>query len=182
MKPQGGSILLSEPFALDSNFKRAAILLCEHSGEGSLGFILNKPLNMRINELIHDFPEFDAEVFYGGPVQTDSVHYVHNLGELLEDSVEVGSGVYWGGNFEKLKFLVSHELVKPRNIRFFVGYSGWSGGQLADEMDYGSWVLAEMDSNYIFKSEPRELWSQIMKNKGDNFAVIAQMPDSISFN
>ena len=167
---------------VDMNFKRSAVLLCEHNEEGSLGFILNKRLEMRVDELIADFPEFDAEVFFGGPVQTDTIHYVHNVGELLEESMMVAEGVFWGGNFEKLKFLITSQLIKPENIRFFVGYSGWSEGQLLDELTYGSWVVAEMDTNYRFKSKPEDLWQQIMGNKGDTYSVIAQMPDGANWN
>lgn len=179
---KNGKVLLAEPFMLDPNFKRSAVLLCEHNEEGSLGFIMNKPLNMQINELIEDFPEFESEVFFGGPVQTDTIHYVHNVGDLLEESVSVVDGVYWGGNFEKLKFLVDSQLILPHNIRFFVGYSGWSEGQLMDEMTYGSWVLADMHANYLFKSKPKQLWRQVMYNKGDAYTVIAQMPEAPSWN
>ena len=177
-----GTVLLAEPFMLDPNFKRSAVLVCEHNEEGSVGFIMNKPLKMRIDELIDGFPEFDSEVFFGGPVQTDTIHYIHNVGDLVEDSVKVADGVYWGGDFEKLKFLIASNLVLPHNIRFFVGYSGWSEGQLNDEMGYGSWVLAEMDANYLFKSEPKKLWTQVMYNKGDTYSVIAQMPETSNFN
>ncbi len=179
---KNGKVLLAEPFMLDPNFKRSAVLLCEHNEEGSLGFIMNKPLNMQIDELIEDFPEFEAEVFFGGPVQTDTIHYVHNVGDLLEESVPVVDGVYWGGDFEKLKFLIDSQLILPHNIRFFVGYSGWSEGQLMDEMTYGSWVLADMDPNYLFKSRPKQLWRQVMYNKGDAYTVIAQMPEAPSWN
>ncbi len=177
-----GKVLLAEPFMLDPNFKRSAVLLCEHNKEGSVGFIMNKPLNMQIDELIEDFPEFDSEVFFGGPVQTDTIHYIHNVGSLLDDSIWIADGVFWGGDFEKLKFLITSHLIQPHNIRFFVGYSGWSEGQLKDEMIYGSWVLAEMDANYLFKSKPNHLWKQAMYNKGDAYTVIAQMPDSSNWN
>ncbi len=173
---------MAEPFMLDANFKRAAVLLCEHSEEGSIGFILNRKLDMRVDELVADFPEFKAPVFFGGPVQTDTIHYLHNVGELLEDSRLISPGVWWGGNFEKLKFLISSKLIEPHNIRFFVGYSGWSEGQLADEMGWGSWVAADMHPNYLFKTKPDQLWSQIMSNKGDTYTVIASMPDSVSYN
>ncbi len=179
---KSGSVLLSEPFMADPNFKRAAVLLCEHGDEGSVGFIFNKKLDVRVDELISEFPEFDAPVYFGGPVQTDTIHYIHNQGELLEDSRKVADGVWWGGDFEKLKFLISSNLITPVDIRFFVGYSGWSEGQLMEEMSYGSWVVADMHPNYVFKSQPDMLWSQIMANKGDAFSVIATMPDTANWN
>ncbi len=181
-KLKSGNVLLAEPFMLDSNFKRSAVLLCEQNEDGSIGFILNKKLDMRVDELIADFPEFDVPVYFGGPVQTDTIHYVHNVGDLLEESRPIADGVWWGGSFEKLKFLITSELIKPTNIRFFVGYSGWSEGQLEDEMSIGSWVLANMHPNYLFKSHPDELWEQIMANKGDTYTVIATMPDGMTLN
>jgi putative transcriptional regulator len=180
---KAGKILLAEPFMGDLNFKRAAVLLCDHSQEGgSTGLILNKPLQTNIDDLIDGFPEFESEVYFGGPVQTNSIHYLHNVGDLLEDSVEVHRGVYWGGDFDKLKFLIRSKLIEPHQIRFFVGYTGWSEGQLDDEIHYGSWVLANMDANYVFNAEPELLWRSIMTDKGNTFSVIAQVPDDFSWN
>lgn len=178
-----GNILLAEPFMIDPNFKRSVVLLCDHTKEeGTVGFVLNKNLGLKINELILEFPAFDTEVYYGGPVQTDSIHYIHNVGDILENSTPVVEGVWWGGDFEKLKFLISADLVQPHNIRFFVGYSGWSPGQLNKEMDHGSWVVTEMYANYLFKSEADSLWQQVMKNKGDRYEVIADMSDGVNWN
>ena len=177
-----GNLLLAEPFMLDTNFKRAAVLLCDHSEEGSLGFILNKRLQMRVDELIAEFPEFSAPVYYGGPVETDTIHYLHNVGDLLENSRKVADGVWWGGSFEKLKFLISSSLVQPQNIRFYVGYSGWSEGQLEDEMKWGSWITADTHANYVFKSPPDALWSQVLANKGNAWAVIATLPEEVAWN
>lgn len=184
VKPEikSGVILLAEPFMLDPNFKRTALLLVEHNEEGTIGFVLNRPVEMRVDELIPDFPEFEGEVFFGGPVQTNTVHFLHRMGDLLEDSQEVIPGIFWGGDFEKLKFLISRGLITERDIRFFVGYSGWSEGQLLGEIGYGSWVPAPMDRNYLFSSAPEKLWSQVMSNKGNLYEVIADMPDSASFN
>lgn len=181
-KLQSGSILLAEPFMVDPNFKRTAVLLCEHSEDGSIGFVLNKKLDVSLNELLSDFPEFDTMVYFGGPVQTDTIHYIHNVGDLLDESRKIADGVWWGGNFETLKVLIQTELIKPENIRFFIGYSGWSEEQLEEEMESGSWVTADMHPNYVFKSRPDSLWSQIMSNKGDLFTVIANMPDSVTYN
>ena len=177
-----GKLLLAEPFMLDPNFKRAVILMCDHANDGSVGFILNKALDMQINELVNDFPNIDAKVYYGGPVQTNTLHFVHRKGDLLEDAQLVTHGVYWGGDFEKLKFLIDSKMIEARDIRFFVGYSGWSDGQLSNEMVSGSWVMADMDSNYLFKVKPQLLWKNIMQLKGSTYSVIAQMPDVAIWN
>lgn len=179
---QKGKVLIAEPFMLDPNFKRGVILLCEHEKEGSIGFILNKSLDMGVSDLIADFPDFEASVYYGGPVQKDTIHYIHNVGDLLENSNQICPGVYWGGDFEKLKFLIRSQLIEPKNIRFFIGYSGWSETQLEDEIEIGSWVLGDMDANYLFKNKPLSLWKKALQNKGDTYSVIAQMPDGLSMN
>lgn len=182
MQIESGKILLAEPFMADPYFRRAAVLLCEHHAQGSMGFILNKGVDIGINDIVSPFPLFEAEVFYGGPVQTDTLHYVHNMGEVLDDSVFVCQGVWWGGDFEKLKFLIRTGLMHPENVRFFVGYSGWSGGQLEEEMEQGSWVTADMDANYVFKTPPAHLWSHAMYNKGNRYEVIADLPEVMHWN
>jgi putative transcriptional regulator len=177
-----GMVLLAEPFMVDPNFKRSAVVLCDHQELGSMGFILNKPLEIKVEDLLTDFPAFPGLVYYGGPVATDTIHYIHNVGDLLEDSVKIKRGVYWGGDFEKLKFLIESQLILPKNIRFYVGYSGWSSGQLDNELGYGSWLIADLHANYVFKTKSQQLWRQIMQNKGNAFSVIAQMPDAVNWN
>ena len=178
-----GSALIAEPFMYDHNFGRSVILICDHNEiDGTVGFVVNKKTPYKINQLIEDFPEFDAPTFSGGPVETETLHYIHNVGDLLEGSVEITQGIYWGGHFDKLKFLIQSELIKPNNIRFFIGYSGWDAGQLEGELTHGSWILDEVYSNYIFKIKPNHLWSEILSNKGNTYSVIAQMPDSIRSN
>ena len=179
---QSGTVLLAEPFMLDQNFKRATLLLVEHNEEGSLGFILNRKVSMRVDKLVDNFPEFDAPVYFGGPVATDTVHYLHRRGALLDESQEISKGVYWGGNYEKLKVLIGQGLITPRDVRFFVGYSGWSPRQLDEELAAGSWVTAPMYPNYLYKSKPENLWSQVMTNKGSTFSVIASMDEQPHFN
>ncbi len=177
-----GILLLAEPFMMDPNFKRAVVLLCDHHKAGDLGFVLNRPMNMGINELIKDFPEFKSTVYYGGPVQTDSIYYVHSAGDILDDSIYVGKGLYWGGDFEKLKFLIQTEIITPKDIKFFIGYSGWSEGQLSEEVSTKSWIKAEMHPNYIFKTRYSNLWELVLHHMGDNYSVLARIPDHISWN
>ena len=88
------------------------------------------------------FPEIESELFYGGPVGTDTPHYIHNVGDLLDESVQVMRGVYWGGNFDKLKFLIQQQLILPENIRFFIGYSDGPKGTTGRN-EYRSWIASE---------------------------------------
>ncbi len=184
MKLKKGNILIAEPFMEDGNFKRSVICICDHHKvDGTVGFILNRKMNTRLSELIQEISTEEVfDIYYGGPVAVDTIHYIHNVGDLIEDSIQVSRGVFWGGDFEKLKFLINSEMIKPSNIRFYIGYTGWSAGQLEEELKTGSWVVSKIDPNYIFKSPSRQLWKQTMTNKGDRYSVIAQMPNSISLN
>jgi len=178
-----GTALIAEPFMFDSTFGRSVITICEHDeDEGTVGFVINKKTPYKINQLVEGVDDFDAPTFFGGPVSPGTLHYLHNVGELLDGSVPICPGIYWGGQFEKLLALINAELIKPSNIRFFLGYSGWDGGQLNDELTYGSWIVDNIDPNYIFKSNPKHLWKQILSNKGDTYSVIAQMPNSTRIN
>ncbi len=179
---RAGKVLIAQPFMEDPQFKQSVIVICEHTQDGSLGFVLNKPLKMNVNELVSEFPEQEFELYFGGPVATDTIHYIHNSRDLLEDSQEISKGVFWGGDFEKLKFLIRSELIKPGDIKFFVGYSGWSSGQLEDELKGNSWFMGEMDANYAFNSHSYSLWKKVLQVKGDTFSVIAQMNEGFSKN
>jgi len=163
-KVEAGTVLIAQPFMPDSYFRRGVVVICEHRLDGSIGFILNKTVEMNIC------------------VATDTIHYIHNVGAILDGSTEIARGVYWGGDFDKLKFLVKSELVKPHNIRFFVGYSGWSEGQLDEELASGSWLVDSMDANYAFKHNKGDLWQTVLNNKGEIYTVIAQMDEFQALN
>lgn len=177
-----GTILLAEPFMIDENFKRSAVLLVDHGDDGSVGFILNRKTDVVIDQLVDDFPACDAPVYFGGPVGTDTVHYLHRKGDLLPGSDEVAKGVFWGGDYAQLKTMIDTKVIDQRDIRFFVGYSGWSNRQLSQEIDGGSWVIADADANYVFNSQSETLWSKVMKHKGRNFEVIGDIDDGPRYN
>lgn len=179
-----GRILIAEPFMLDPVFKRTVISIVDyHPKDGTIGFILNRPIKMQIADLVADFPDFEAYVSYGGPVATDTIHFLHNVGELIDESRRVMPGLYWGGDFSKLKFLIQSEMITPANVRFFVGYSGWEAQQLNGELDQDTWLISDMDPNYAFK-EPKnkKLWKQVLTHMGNVHAVIGQMPEGNSLN
>lgn len=181
-KPSKGTILISEPFLADPYFKRSVVLLSEHTEEGSIGFILNKPTNISVNEAISDFPQIDSMLYFGGPVQTDSLQYIHRLGDKLEGSQPIFDGLYWGGNLEKLKEMISLKQVQASDIRFFVGYSGWDSTQLNQEIDEKSWIVSQGATQHAFFDEPKKLWSDVLKSMGNEFRMLANYPEDPSLN
>lgn len=174
-----GKLIIAEPFMQDGFFKRSVVLITDYHDTGTVGFILNRPVKINIKSLISDFPEFPGAVYVGGPVENNTVHYLHTAGNLLEGSKEVIPGVFWGGDFNELKFLASQKVIKPHDIRFFVGYSGWSPGQLEHEMqETNSWLVEQADPNYIFYNQKEtDLYQQIMQHKGHNFSILASTPE-----
>lgn len=182
MDIHAGNIMIVEPFMLDPHFKRAVVLICEHHDLGTTGLLLNKPIEVYIHKIVPGFPESKAQVYIGGPVEVDSLHFLHNVGDMLDDSLEISKGIYWGGDFEKLQFLMETGVIKDNNIKFFLGYTGWSEGQLEEELKEQTWIIDQMDPNYLFKIKPIVLWQTVLHNKGDRFTVIAQIPDTESLN
>lgn len=182
-KPEKGKILISEPFMIDPSFKRTIVLLCEHdNSEGTLGFILNKPTDLTINQLVEDLPEFEAPVFYGGPVQLNTLQFVHRAGDIIEGSIKIKDGLYWGGSFEILKLLIESGHVHPSDFRFFIGYSGWSASQLENEMKVKSWIVTSSKVEDIFSDEPDKLWRDTLKGMGKKFSILASFPEDPSVN
>ena len=177
-----GSFLVSQPFMLEGSFRRSVIFLAEYNDKGALGFIINRPMDYKADELMMDFPQFGDSAYFGGPVATNTIQYVHLRGDILDDSIEIINGIYWGGDFEKLKILIQEGLITDKELKFYVGYTGWSAGQLEDEIKHGSWIIAPSDTNLIFNTGNELTWKKVLEDLGENFEVIAQMPESFYLN
>ena len=95
--PKKGDLLISEPFLADPNFERTVIFLCEHNEEGSFGFILNKRSLLRLDEVLEDLPEAEVDLYVGGPVQQNSLHFLHQASSVIDGGVEIVPGISWGG-------------------------------------------------------------------------------------
>ena len=133
-KLKKGNLLIAEPSITgDIDFNRAVILLADHGKDGSVGFILNKPLDFSISDLL---PEITSEftVYKGGPVEQDNLYFIHNVPEMISESIEISNGVFWGGDFEATKILINNGQISKDNIRFFLGYTGWEARQLQNEI------------------------------------------------
>jgi len=177
-----GNILISEPFLADNYFRRSIVYLTEHNDEGSLGFVLNKPLGISINEIVDDFPVCDHKVSVGGPVSNNTVHYIHTLGAQIPDSVEVGDGIFWGGDFDLVKQLIAEGSVKPNELRFFLGYAGWSAGQLDGEMQEHAWLVGRIPPRMIMQEVNPEFWKKTLASYNNKYRAWANFPEDPGLN
>ena len=180
---QKGHLLIAEPSIIgDISFNRAVILLADHSNEGSIGFILNKPLQYTLSELI---PEIDAsfEIYSGGPVEQDNLYFIHSIPELIPDSIEIANGIFWGGNFEITQNLINDGRIDKGKIRFFLGYSGWSSFQLEQELNSNSWILQQNKlQKDILKTPSADFWKNSIMALGGEYAIWSNAPENPILN
>lgn len=181
LAPRKGKIIISEPFLPGNYFSRSTILIAEYSEKGAIGFILNKPVETPVKELFKDFPDFEAEVFVGGPVGNENIYYIHTLGEKLHGSIQVKDDLYWGGDFEHLKSLIGAGLVALNQVRFFIGYSGWSEGQLEHEIAENSWLVTEAPVEAIMNSD-EDFWVNSVKKAGGRYELWQNFPEDPTLN
>lgn len=172
--PQKGKILISEPFLNDSSFGRSVVLLTDHQSEGSVGFILNRNTDLKISEFIEDLPG-NFIVSYGGPVETNTLHFLHNLGNKIRNSVKINDHLFWGGDFEQLKELIFQKKANPLNIRFFVGYSGWAADQLVNEIKNNYWVVTDFTGKDYLKID-ETLWEKCLNDLGGKYKSWVNVP------
>ncbi len=180
--PQKGRILIAEPFLHGDYFSRSVVFLVAHSDKGAVGFILNKKIDFRLQDVFLDFPEFDANVYLGGPVAADSIFFIHKLGEILPGSINVLGNLHWGGDFNILKNLILQGLVKPTDIHFFLGYSGWDAGQLESEIRDDSWLVTDVDENAIMRESKDVSWTDFVAKAGNRYSIWQNYPENPSFN
>ena len=181
--PGVGKLLISEPFLFDPNFRRSVILLCEHSDNGSVGFVLNRKLDIKLGDVLEGvFTILDIPLFLGGPVQNNTLHFVHNIDALIGSAEQIGENIYWGGDFEILKEILANNTIEPDKIRFFLGYSGWGGGQLEDEIVEKSWIVTGANDEIVFQYDNDEMWKSILKNKGGKYKFLSNSPESPFLN
>ncbi|MCS6903764.1 MAG: YqgE/AlgH family protein [Bacteroidia bacterium] len=181
-KPEKGCILIANPFMRDPNFRRSIVFLTEHNEMGSMGFILNKPVDVSLIELSTDFPALDIELFFGGPVQLDTLYFIHRAPDKLQGGIEINEDIYLGGDLEQLRELLLTKTLAPDEYRFFIGYSGWAPMQLAHEIVEYAWIAREVDSKFIFETSPQEMWRLALKTMGSKYAVMANFPEDPQYN
>lgn len=182
LHPLNGRLLIAEPSILnDSSFNRTIILITEHTETNSIGFILNRPLEYTLNDLLPEI-NCDFTIYQGGPVEQDNLYFVHKVPHLIPESIEVDKGIFWGGNFESLKDLLNTKGISKNEIRFFLGYSGWGKNQLSNELKSNSWFISENDQQNIFSLDEESLWRNKILQKGGDYKLWANAPSDINLN
>lgn len=183
IKPKKGHLLIAEPSIIgDTAFNRSVILLADHTTEGSVGFILNKPLKYTLNDLLpHSTMPF--KVYNGGPVEQDNLYFIHTVPNLIPESIEISLGIYWGGDFNAVLELINNGKLKASDIRFFLGYSGWGSNQLESELETNSWIVTEnIYKKSIIEKKDDSFWKEKMLELGGEYSIWSNAPEHPSYN
>jgi putative transcriptional regulator len=179
--PNQGLVLVSEPFSPDGVFSRAVVLLVEHNEQGSVGFILNKPINKKLTQLSKEFGNFDIKVSFGGPVSNKNIYYLHTYGNKIPGSIQIKDNLYWGGDFAILQTLMESGSLDESKIRFFVGYSGWSPEQLSGEIKKDYWLVSDIEVDTVMKYE-REIWNKVVAKLDKRYSIWQHFPENPNLN
>jgi putative transcriptional regulator len=170
-----GDFLIAHPMLQDGYFKRAVIYLTEDNTEGSLGFVLNFKTDLLLRDVFPHIKNGNFPVYEGGPVSKDQLYYIHNLGNDLSDSIKIKDGLWWGGNFFELAHMIDHGKVKTHNVRFFVGYAGWTSGQLKNELIQKAWFVNEGDPLTVLNNNPKTIWGDELAKIKDSYKVFSHI-------
>lgn len=182
LAPDKGRLLVSEPFLRDMFFKRSVILLADYNTDGSFGLIINKPIEFRFNQVVEGFPEFEAPIYMGGPVNSESIYFIHTVGDLIQNSYEIMHGLYWGGDIEDVKILIENKTIDKNQIKFFLGYAGWSPNQLEEELERKSWVITHTRPSEIMFKQSQTFWKEIVESMGKDFEIWTRFPVDPALN
>lgn len=176
-KPEMGNLLISDPFLDEDYFRRSVILLCEHNEDGTFGFVLNNYLDVDLHEIDEDFPNIKARISVGGPVDTQNLFFIHSFKEPIEGSVAINDELSFGGDYERILELLTLNPSLKSQIRFFLGYSGWSKDQLKGELKENSWIVANnIKTSEILDTTNNQFWNYCLEKQGERFKTISKFP------
>ena len=175
-KIEAGYLLIADPFLKDPNFMRTVVLLTEHSPEGTVGFVINRQYENTLNELIPEIEDEKLPVYFGGPVQKNTVHFLHSCPNLIPGGYDIGSGIFWGGDFDIVIKLINEKKINATDIRFFIGYSGWSTGQLDTEISEKTWLSAPAIKDLVFHRNAEEIWKDSLRHLGGEYEMMINFP------
>jgi putative transcriptional regulator len=176
VQPASGVLLIADPFLKDPNFMRTVVFLTEHRDDGTIGFVLNRQYENTLDELLPEVEGHKLPVYYGGPVQMNTIHFLHRYPKEIQGGIEVMKGIYWGGDFDAVIDLINKGAADPEKIRFYIGYSGWSPGQLDTEMTEKTWLTVEAEKQLVFHPNAEEIWKDSLKHLGGEYEMMINFP------
>lgn len=181
--PSRGKVLISEPFLYDEMFGRSVILLVDHSTDGTMGLVLNKPLPLCLNDVLKEFKDIsNIPIYKGGPLSTDTLFYLHTLKDV-EDSLQIGKGVYLNGDFDAIRRYILQGNDIDGKIRFFLGYSGWEHDQLCQEIEENIWLIGSTSiASLMNEKGSAELWKNVLGQLGGKYEIWSRFPQIPTLN
>lgn len=179
---ENGSLLISHPTMLDDTFFKGIILITHHNYEESIGLVINRPSKIKLHEIISEIPVSNFPVYIGGPVAKNSIHYIHNIGKKIPESIKIVDGLYFGGDFDVVKNLIEAKEISKKNIRFFAGYTGWESNQLEKEIKEESWIINKANKELCLRYSNENLWGEILRKMDKKYAIWSNLPKNPSLN
>lgn len=183
--PGRGDLLIAQPLMSDPSFARSVVMLLDNDMHGGyLGLILNRELPFRLSDL---FPEWNGAInvslYSGGPVDPQRLFMLHTLGTALDQVLEIAPGLYVGGDIKRVKEYVNDTQDIDGHLRFFVGYSGWTSGQLESELLSRSWaVTTPKDCNRLLEGAGDGFWRREVEKLGESFRAWLSVPEDPMYN
>lgn len=175
-----GDILLAHPLISDDDFKKSVILIADNQNHSVTGFMLNKISSFTLKDALgEDWPEFP--ILIGGPVEQDSLFFIHTCSHLIPDSEHIINNIYWCGDFEIMKDLLLKKQIKSKEITFFIGYSGWSLDQIKEEIHEESWALIKEFQSHNINFE-MGIYDKLKSYLPESFRIWNNTPDEIELN
>jgi putative transcriptional regulator len=167
---------------VDDHFTRSVIYLCEHNEEGSFGFILNSTLEVKLHEFTSTFPDNNAVVGFGGPVDRDQLFFIHTISSL-SSNIPIANGIFMGGDYEEMLEQMARNEVSISDVRFFIGYTGWGPHQLQEELNAKAWIVAAPPPSFsLMRTRDETLWKSILSELGGKYRLMAEYPLNPSDN
>ena len=179
---QVGDFLIADPFLKDNSFSRSVVLVCEKDNDGTLGFILNKKIPLSLHEIVENMEGYDFPVMYGGPVLMNTLHFVHNIPNIISNGTKIAKDLYWGGDFETMLETIREGKATTENLRLFLGQSGWEKDQLQAEIDEKSWLFTAATKEIVFNVNPSFIWQNAVKLLGKKYYELINYPLDPSLN
>lgn len=184
-QPAQGSLLISEPFLQDTYFQRSVVLLVQHSLDGSMGFVLNKKTDYVLNSFFPELQDYnDIPIYLGGPVSSNRLFFIHSLGEsVIPKTVPIKNGLSFDGDFNSVKEYILNGNPIEGKIKFFLGYSGWTKGQLGGEINANSWLVSkEAQPPFTLLADGEASWKSSLKLLGKKYETWTKFPKDPHLN